>query len=55
MAYAFPQLKVHEKNYPTHDLKLVEMVFVLKICRCYLYGSRLEVFNDHKSLKYIFD
>ena len=23
IAYAFHQLKVHKKNYPTHDLKLV--------------------------------
>ena len=31
------------------------MVFVLKIWRHYLYGSRFEVFSDHKSLKYLFD
>jgi len=31
MAYASRQLKVHEKNYPTHDLKLAAVVFVLKI------------------------
>ena len=28
---------------------------VLKICRHYMYGSKIEVFNDHKSLKYLFD
>jgi len=27
----------------------------LKIWRHYLYGSRFEVFSDHKSLKYLFD
>lgn len=31
------------------------MVFVLKIWRHYLFGSRFEVFNDHKSLNYLFD
>jgi len=31
------------------------VVFVLKIWRHYLYGSRFEVFSDHKSLKYLFD
>lgn len=31
------------------------MVFVLKLWRHYLYGSRFEVFSDHKSLKYLFD
>ena len=27
IAYASRQLKVHEKNYPTHDLELVVVVF----------------------------
>ena len=31
VAYASRQLKVHEKNYPTHDLELVAVVFALKI------------------------
>ncbi|XP_050876667.1 uncharacterized protein LOC127080389 [Lathyrus oleraceus] len=31
------------------------MVFVLKIWRHYLYGSRFEVFSNHKSLKYLFN
>ncbi|WJX19257.1 hypothetical protein P8452_08970 [Trifolium repens] len=55
VTYASRQLKVHEKNYPTHDLELAAVVFVLKIWRHYLYGSRFEVFSDHKSLKYLFD
>src|ERR1051325_5667550 len=55
VAYASRQLKTHEKNYPTHDLELAAVVFVLKLWRHYLYGSRFEVFSDHKSLKYLFD
>jgi hypothetical protein len=55
VAYASRQLKVHEKNYPTHDLELAAVVFVLKIWRHYLYDSKFEVFSDHKSLKYLFD
>ena len=55
VAYASRQLRTHEKNHPTHDLELVAVVFVLKIWRNYLYGSRFEVFSDHKSLKYLFD
>lgn len=31
IAHAFRQLKVHERNYPTHDLKLASVVFLLKI------------------------
>ena len=48
------QLKVHEKNYPTHDLELGAVVFALKVWRHYLYGAQFEVFTDHKSLKSIF-
>jgi hypothetical protein len=55
VAYASRQLKVHEKNYPTHDLELAVVVYVLKIWRHYLYGYKFEVFSDHKSLKYLFD
>jgi hypothetical protein len=54
IAYASRQLKNHERNYPTHDLELAAVVFALKIWRHYLYGSKCEVYIDHKSLKYIF-
>ena len=54
VAYGSRQLKNHEQNYPTHDLKLVAIVFALKIWRHYLYGEQFKVFSDHKSLKYIF-
>ena len=54
VAYGSRQLKIHEKNYPTHDLELAAVVFALKSWRHYLYGERFEVFSDHKSLKYIF-
>ncbi|GKE59269.1 putative reverse transcriptase domain-containing protein, partial [Tanacetum coccineum] len=36
IAYASPQLKIHEKNYTTHDLELGAVVFALKIWRHYL-------------------
>jgi len=55
VAYASRQLKVHEKNYPTHDLELAAVVFALKTWRQYLYGTHFQVFNDHKTLKYLFD
>jgi len=55
MTYASRQLKVHERNYPTHDLELVAIVFALKIWRHYLYGAQFRVFNDHKRLKYLLD
>ena len=31
IAYASRQLKVHEKNYPTHDLELEALGFALKL------------------------
>jgi len=40
VAYASRQLKVHEKNYLTHDLELAAIVFALKSWRHYLYGSQ---------------
>ena len=30
IAYASRQLKVHERNYPTHDLELAAVVFCIK-------------------------
>ena len=54
VAYASRKLKIHENNYPTHDLELAAIVFTLKIWRCYLYGEQFEVYSDHRSLKYHF-
>ncbi|WMV32813.1 hypothetical protein MTR67_026198 [Solanum verrucosum] len=54
IAYASRQLKVHEKKYLTHDLEFAAVVFALKIWRHYLYGVHVDVFTDHKSLKYVF-
>ena len=45
MAYGSRQLKNHEQNFPTHDLELAAIVFVLKIWRHYLYGDQFEVFH----------
>ena len=54
IAYVSRQLKVHEKNYLTHDLELATVVFALKLWRHYLYGVHVDVFTDHKSLQYVF-
>ncbi|GKF54574.1 putative reverse transcriptase domain-containing protein [Tanacetum coccineum] len=55
IAYTSQQLKIHEKNYTTHDLELRDVVFALKIWRHYLYGTKCTVFTDHKSLQHILD
>jgi len=54
ISFASRQLKPHERNYPTHDLELAAVIFALKVWRHYLLGERVEIFTDHKSLKYIF-
>ncbi|GJY25103.1 putative reverse transcriptase domain-containing protein [Tanacetum coccineum] len=53
IAYASRQLKIHEKNYTTHDLELGTVVFALKIWRHSLYGTKCTVFTDHESLQHI--
>nr|GEV03229.1 reverse transcriptase domain-containing protein [Tanacetum cinerariifolium] len=56
IAYGSRQLKVHEKNYTTHDIELGAVVFALKIWRHYLswlpcYGElrNLIMHESHKS------
>ncbi|GJZ91593.1 putative reverse transcriptase domain-containing protein [Tanacetum coccineum] len=41
IAYDSRQLKIHEKNYTTHDLELGAVVFALKMWRHYLYVVKL--------------
>ncbi|GJZ95703.1 putative reverse transcriptase domain-containing protein [Tanacetum coccineum] len=48
ISYASRQLKIHEKNYTTHDLELGAVVFALKIWRHYLYGTKCTI--DQKEL-----
>nr|GFB68592.1 putative reverse transcriptase domain-containing protein [Tanacetum cinerariifolium] len=55
ISYASRQLKIHEKNYTTHDLELGAVVFALKIWRHYLYGTKCLMFTNHKSLQHILD
>ncbi|GKF84575.1 putative reverse transcriptase domain-containing protein [Tanacetum coccineum] len=55
IAYASRQLKIHEKNYTTHDLELGAVVFALEIWRHYPYGTKCTMFIDHKSLQHILD
>jgi hypothetical protein len=53
IAYASRQLKPYEINYSVHDLELAAVVFALRIWRHYLYGVQVQIFTDHKSLKYL--
>ena len=51
VAYAFRKLKTHEKNYATHDLELLAIVYAFKLWRHYLLGNKFSLITDHKSLK----
>ena len=53
IAYVSRQLRLHELNYPTHNLELAAVVFALKVWRHYLYGEKCQIFTDHNSLKYV--
>ncbi|WMV58913.1 hypothetical protein MTR67_052298, partial [Solanum verrucosum] len=53
ISYSSQKLKLHELNYPTHDLEPAVIVFALKIWWHYLYGEKCHIFTDHKSLKYL--
>nr|GEX01979.1 putative reverse transcriptase domain-containing protein [Tanacetum cinerariifolium] len=55
ITYASQQLKINEKNYTTHDLKLGAVVFALKIWRHYLYRTKCTVFTNQKNLQHILD
>nr|GEY48079.1 reverse transcriptase domain-containing protein [Tanacetum cinerariifolium] len=52
ISYASRQLKPHEENYTTHDLKLGAVVFTLKIWRHYMYSIKCTMFTKHKSLQH---
>ncbi|GKF33446.1 putative reverse transcriptase domain-containing protein, partial [Tanacetum coccineum] len=45
IAYVSRQLKIHEKNYTTHDLELGAVVFALKIWRHYLYETKSVIYT----------
>jgi hypothetical protein len=50
VSYSSRQLKIHERNYPTHDLESAAVVHASKTWRHYLYGQKCDVYTDHKSL-----
>nr|GEZ87017.1 putative reverse transcriptase domain-containing protein [Tanacetum cinerariifolium] len=55
ISYASRQLKIHEKNYTTHDLELGLVVFALKIWMHYLYGTKCTAYTDDKSIQHILE
>jgi hypothetical protein len=54
IAYISRKLRRHEKNYATHDLELLAIVYSLKVWRHYLVGQKIELRTDHCGLQHIF-
>jgi hypothetical protein len=54
ISYSSRQLRRHEEHYPTHDLELVAVVMALRTWRHYLLGNVVNIYTDHKILRYIF-
>ena len=54
IAYGPRHHKIHAKFFSIDDLELEAVVFALKTWRQYMYGVHVNVFNDHKSLQFVF-
>nr|GEY02883.1 putative reverse transcriptase domain-containing protein [Tanacetum cinerariifolium] len=54
IAYTSRQLKIYEKNYTTHDLKLGASCLHLRSRDIICMGHKSVIYTDHKSLLYIF-
>ena len=54
VSYTSRQLKPNERNYPTHDIELAAVVHAVITWRHLLLGRQVDIFTDHKSVKYIF-
>jgi hypothetical protein len=52
--YARRTLNDAQLNYSTTEKELLEVVFALDKFRSYLLGSKVIVYSDHATLKYLF-
>ena len=55
IAYESRKLKIHEKNYETHDLELAVVIHALKMWRHHLIRRKLILMTYNKGLKYLLD
>lgn len=53
--YEYRNLKEHEKNYFTHDLKWATIIHAFKMWRHYLIGGKFQLRTYNVSPKYLFD
>ena len=55
IAYELRKLKIHENNYATYELELVDVIHALKMWRHHLIGRNFILMTDNKGLKYLLD
>jgi hypothetical protein len=54
ISYSSRQLRCNEEQYPTRDLELVAVLMALRTWWHYLRGNLVQIYMDHKGLKYVF-
>jgi hypothetical protein len=54
ITYISRKLRIHEENYATHDLELLEIVYALRFWRHCLIGRIFELKTDHNGLQHTF-
>jgi hypothetical protein len=55
ICYEERTLNEHEKQYVTHDLELVAIVYALMMWRNYFFRMRFVLMTNHCGLKNLFD
>jgi len=53
IAYIFRKLRKHEENYARHDLKLLAIVYALRIWRHYLIGQKFKLKTYHYGFTFL--
>jgi hypothetical protein len=54
VAYASRKLKMHEQDYPSHDLELALLIFAQRFEGIIFMENLMIYFTHHKSPKYLF-
>lgn len=55
VSYFSKRLSDTESRYSAYERELLAILYACKHWRRYIYGKKVVVYTDHKSLKYIMD